>query len=71
MVQRLGAEDSPIEMFGIFKLGLIAYSTAAPGLLGGQLQKGWVMVDYALTEGAAFELVKALAPANADVHWRI
>ena len=73
MVQRLGHEDSPIEMFGIFRLSWVrspcAFKVLDTEVFDNQLK--WVMADYTLTQEQAMKRVQELAPPNAEIHWRI
>ena len=65
MVERMGHDASPVELFGIFRLGLVDYTTHALGN-----RKQWVFVDYTLTQEQAFNKVSQLATDNAVI-WRV
>ena len=68
MVERMGHDASPVELFGIFRLGLVDYSPLYSPLITNRKQ--WVFVDYTLTQEQAFSKVQQLATDNAVI-WRV
>ena len=64
MVERMGHDASPVELFGIFRLGLVDFHSVLCST------KQWVFVDYTLTQEQAFNKVGQLATDNAVI-WRV
>lgn len=65
----MGHDASPIDLFGIYRLGLVTYHQAVAGL-SAPPAKHWVFIGYELTSERAFDKVTALCGSD-TVLWRV